>query len=332
LSTAERSSACPTAQRVVPRRPWLAALLSFLAPGVGQLYNGDPRRGWSLFALFVGLELTGVVIVIPHAAPIIAFAGLFLIALSELALRIATAIQAFRQARRIGATQITWYQHAWIYVLLVLLMCVADAVAAPEFKIQSFYIPSGAMTPTMLVGDYLTVDKTYYRSHSAERGDVVVFKLPTDNSTVWIKRVIGLPGDHIQMKNGILYINDQPCPRKRIEDFLYHEGNGMVIPLAQYIETLPNGVQHPLIKMGDNGTLDNTQVYDVPPGKYFMMGDNRDNSRDSRILSAFGYIPAENLIGRAEFIHFSIDGEARLWEFWKWPFAIRYSRLFHGVN
>jgi signal peptidase I len=325
LSTAERHPAPPTAQRVVPRRPWLAALLSFLAPGVGQLYNGDLRRGWSLFALFVGLAITGALIV-PHAALRVAFVGLLLIALSELALRIATAIQAFRLARRISATQITWYQHAWIYVLLVLLIPVA------EFKMQSFYIPSGAMTPTILVSDYLIVDKTYYRSYSAERGDVVVFKLPTDNSTDYIKRVIGLPGDHIQMKNGILYINDQPCPRKRIEDFLYHEGNGMVFPLAQYIETLPNGVQHLLIKMGDNGPLDNTPVYDVPPGKYFMMGDNRDNSRDSRILSAFGYVPAGNLIGRAEFIYFSTDREARLWEFWKWPFAIRYSRLFHGVN
>jgi signal peptidase I len=168
--------------------------------------------------------------------------------------------------------------------------------------------------------------------HSPERGDVTVFKLPTDNSTDYIKRLIGLPGDHIQMKNGILYINDQPCPRKRIEDFLYQEGNGVVIPLAQYIETLPNGVQHRIIKMGDNGQLDNTQVYDVPPGEYFMMGDNRDNSQDSRVLSAVGYVPAENLIGRAEFIFFSTDGSARLWEFWKWPFAIRYSRLFHGVN
>ena len=105
-----------------------------------------------------------------------------------------------------------------------------------------------------------------------------------------------------------------------------------MIPLAQYIETLPNGVQHRIIKMGDNGPLDSTQVYDVPPGEYFMMGDNRDNSQDSRVLSAVGYVPAENLVGRAEFIFFSTDGSARLWEFWKWPFAIRYSRLFRGVN
>jgi signal peptidase I len=206
------------------------------------------------------------------------------------------------------------------------------------------------MVPTLLIGDYLFVSKFSYGYsryslplglplfngrillHSPERGDVAVFKLPTDNSTDYIKRVIGLPGDHIQMKNGILYINDQPCPRKRIDDYLYREGNGSVILLTQYIETLPNGRQHLIIKMGDNGPLDNTQVYNVPPGEYFMMGDNRDNSQDSRVLSAVGYVPAENLVGRAEFIFFSIDGSTRFWELWKWPFAIRYSRLFHGVN
>jgi signal peptidase I len=215
---------------------------------------------------------------------------------------------------------------------------------------EPFNIPSGSMVPTLLIGDYLFVSKFSYGYsrfslpfglplfsgriffHPPERGDVVVFKLPTDNSTDYIKRVIGLPGDHIQMKGGNLYINDHMVKRKRTQDYLYQEGNGGVIPLAQYIETLPNGVSHPIIKMGDNGPLDNTQVYDVPQGKYFMMGDNRDNSQDSRVLSAVGYVPAENLIGRAEFIFFSTDGTARLWEIWKWPFAIRYGRLLRPVN
>jgi signal peptidase I len=230
-------------------------------------------------------------------------------------------------------------------VYAVLIALVVRTVAYEPFN-----IPSGSMVPTLLVGDYLFVSKFSYGYsryslpfglplfsgriffHSPERGDVVVFKLPTDNSTDYIKRVIGLPGDHIQMKGGNLYINDQLVPRKRIQDYLYQEGNGTVIPLVQYIETLPNGVQHRIIKMGDNGPLDNTPVYDVPPGEYFMMGDNRDNSQDSRVLSAVGYVPGENLVGRAEFIFFSTDGSARLWEIWKWPFAIRYSRLFHGVN
>ena len=230
-------------------------------------------------------------------------------------------------------------------VYAVLIALVVRTVAYEPFN-----IPSGSMVPTLLVGDYLFVSKFSYGYsryslplglplfsgriffHSPERGDVVVFKLPTDNSTDYIKRVIGLPGDHIQMKNGILFINGQPVPRKRIEDYLYQEGNGAVIPLAQYIETLPNGVQHRIIEMSDNGPLDNTQEYVVPPGDYFMMGDNRDNSQDSRVLSAVGYVPAQNLIGKAQFIFFSTNGSARLWEIWKWPFAIRYGRLFHGVQ
>jgi signal peptidase I len=230
-------------------------------------------------------------------------------------------------------------------VYAVLIALVVRTVAYEPFN-----IPSGSMVPTLLVGDYLFVSKFSYGYsryslpfglplfsgriffHPPDRGDVVVFKLPTDNSTDYIKRVIGLPGDHIQMKNGILNLNGQPVPRRRIEDYLYQEGNGAVIPLAQYIETLPNGVQHRIIEMSDNGPLDNTQEYVVPPGDYFMMGDNRDNSQDSRVLSAVGYVPAENLIGKAQFIFFSTNGSARLWEIWNWPFAIRYGRLFHGVQ
>ena len=242
--------------------------------------------------------------------------------------------------------------NAWVENAKTIVYAGLIAVVVRTVAFEPFNIPSGSMVPTLLVGDYLFVSKFSYGYsryslplglplfsgrlffHSPERGDVVVFKLPTDNSTDYIKRLIGLPGDHVQMKNGILYINDQPCPRKRIEDFLYSEGNGAVIPLAQYIETLPNGVQHRIIKMGDNGPLDNTQVYQVPAGEYFMMGDNRDNSQDSRVLSAVGYVPAENLIGRAEFIFFSTDGSGPLWPpmIWKWPFAIRYDRLLRAVR
>jgi signal peptidase I len=201
-----------------------------------------------------------------------------------------------------------------------------------------------------LVGDYLFVSKFSYGYsrfslpfgppvfsgrlffRSPERGDVVVFKLPTDNSTDYIKRVIGLPGDHIQMKNGILFINGQPVPRRRIQDYLYQEGPGMTIPLAQYIETLPNGVQHRIIEMGDNGPLDNTQEYVVPPGDYFMMGDNRDNSTDSRVLSQVGYVPGENIIGKAQIIFFSIRDDTHAWEVWRWPWSVRLDRLFTLVR
>jgi len=215
---------------------------------------------------------------------------------------------------------------------------------------EPFNIPSGSMVPTLLVGDYLFVSKFSYGYsryslpfglplipgriffHQPERGDVVVFKLPKDNSTDYIKRVIGLPGDRIQVKNGLLYINDAPVKRERIEDYIYREGPNP-FRAAQYIETLPNGKKHRIIELSDNAPFDNTSVFEVPPGHYFMMGDNRDNSLDSRAPEGgVGYVPAENLVGRAEFIFFSTDGAARLWELWKWPFTIRYDRLLDGIH
>ena len=166
-----------------------------------------------------------------------------------------------------------------------------------------------------------------------------VFKLPTDPSIDYIKRIVGLPGDHIQMRHGELYINDQLVPRRPDPDYRNDEAAGEV-PLAMqqgYMEGLPRGpgqssVEHRIIKIGNNGALDNTPVYDVPPGHYFTMGDNRDNSQDSRVLSAVGYVPAENLVGNAR-VPVLFDGRlGALWEIWKWPFAIRYRRLFHGVH
>jgi signal peptidase I len=172
-------------------------------------------------------------------------------------------------------------------------------------------------------------------SHLPQRGDVAVFKLPTDPSVDYIKRIVGLPGDRIQMRHGNLYINDQLVPRRAIDDFVYEEGGSMIV-IHQYIESLPRApgepaLEHPIIKVGNNGPLDNTPVYEVPQGHYFAMGDNRDNSQDSRVLSAVGYVPSENLVGKAQILFFSTDGSARWWEIWKWPFGIRYRRLLDGV-
>jgi signal peptidase I len=218
------------------------------------------------------------------------------------------------------------------------------------FFYEPFSIPSASMVPTLLVGDYLFVSKFSYGYsryslplglplipgriffHEPKRGDVVVFKLPRDPSVDFIKRVVGLPGDTIQMKDGILNINGQPVKRDRIEPYFYTEGSrsGTFI---QYIETLPNGYRHNIIEISDDQMLDNTPVFNVPPGTYFMMGDNRDNSADSRDPnSGVGFVPAQNLVGRAEFIFFSTDGYARWWEIWKWPFTIRYNRLLSAIH
>ncbi len=231
------------------------------------------------------------------------------------------------------------------------LIAMAIAAFVRTVAFEPFNIPSGSMIPTLLVGDYLFVSKYAYgySRHSLpfslgpkggrmmektpERGDVVVFKKPPEGRVDYIKRVVGLPGDRIQVTRGILYVNGQPVKRERIEDFVEINREGNVMRAAQYIETLPNGRRHRIIEYaGDNGIADNTPEYVVPEGHYFMMGDNRDNSADSRFLDEVGYVPAENLVGRAEVVFFSADGSAALWEFWKWPSAIRYSRLMSGID
>ena len=223
------------------------------------------------------------------------------------------------------------------------------AVVVRTVAFEPFNIPSGSMEPTLLVGDYLFVSKFSYGYSTfslplspnwfsgrfpnilPHRGDVAVFKYPRDNSTDYIKRIIGLPGDHVQVKQGQLYVNGKLVPRTPAGDFL-ETNEDVTIDLKLYQEKLPDGPEHLIAKATDEGYMNNTDEYVVPPGHVFCMGDNRDNSQDSRFLNMVGFVPLENLVGRAEFIFFSTDGSAALWEFWKWPAAIRYGRLFGAVN
>jgi signal peptidase I len=223
------------------------------------------------------------------------------------------------------------------------------ALVVRTFLFQPFNIPSGSMKSTLLVGDYLFVSKYAYGysrysfpfgvhlfdgriwATAPTRGDVVVFKLPRDNTTDYIKRVIGLPGDRIQMKDGVLYINDQAVKREKVSDFVATDAFGAQTTVARYKETLPNGVSYLTLDLDPHGFEDNTPVYEVPPDHYFMMGDNRDNSTDSRVppeAGGVGYVPFENLIGRAEIIFFSVKEGDSAWEVWKWPWSVRWDRIF----
>lgn len=240
---------------------------------------------------------------------------------------------------------------------VVLVQAILIAAVIRIFLFQPFNIPSGSMIPTLLVGDYLFVSKYSYGyskysfpyglgffdgrilSSEPHRGDVIVFKYPRDNSTDYIKRLVGLPGDRIQMIDGVLNINGEPVKRQRIADVVTQTQCGE-IPVHQYEETLPgpDGKTYITQKISETCHLaerkDNTEVYVVPPKHYFMMGDNRDNSLDSRFQegAGVGYVPRENLVGRARILFFSISENASWFAPWRWPFEIRWPRIGNVIH
>jgi signal peptidase I len=230
----------------------------------------------------------------------------------------------------------------------VIVQALLLALVIRTFLFQPFSIPSGSRRPPLLEGDYLFVTKWAYGysrfslplapnlfsgrifGSDPERGDVVVFKFPPNPSLDYIKRVVGLPGDRIQMKDGVLYINDVAVPKVKVGQIDNPDITEENRPVDVYRETLPNGVSYDTLDLTPNSIGDNTREFVVPEGHYFMMGDNRDNSTDSRFN--VGYVPAENLVGRANIIFFSIAGGASPLEIWKWPSEMRGSRLFNFVR
>ncbi len=222
------------------------------------------------------------------------------------------------------------------------------ALLIRSFIFEPFNIPSGSMKPNLLVGDFIFVSKWSYGfsrhslpfslplipnkifSNTPIRGDVVVFKTPENNRTDYIKRVIGLPGDKIQIKNGIIFINDSEILRKKTKNFIDNDFKTNNKIARKYIEYFFNN-EIEVLDLVDNGIVDNTQIYTVPKNHFFVMGDNRDNSQDSRFINTVGFIPFNNLVGKAQFIFFSLEN-SRFLQIWKWPKAIRYDRIFQKIK
>jgi len=219
-----------------------------------------------------------------------------------------------------------------------------------SFFFQPFYIPSSSMEPNLLIGDRLFVSKySYgYSQHSfpfspkiftgrilkktPKRGDVVVFKTPADNRTDYIKRLIGLPGDKVQIINKDLYLNGIKIEKKQVETSLNINCGGEILKVDVYEETLPNGTKYLAVYRKD-GTMINSDVFIVPNEHYFFLGDNRDCSKDSRFLSSVGYVNFNNLVGKARIIFFSSNKKkGSFFKFWNWNQIVRKDRLFKKIK
>ncbi len=279
------------------RRPWLAFTLTQICPGLGQLYNGDIR--WMMISVVVSLVLAvyGTFFLFDSLQKL-----LVLIAIG-LVLDIWLSIQAFLKARQIKEMELRPYQRWWVYFLfIVVLYGMPDGYGLlfPS-RIRSFQIPSESMVPNLLVGDRLVADGWSYWWGEPKRGDIIVFDYPREPSIKYVKRLIGLPGDTIELKQGELYINAKPVP-KRSSGQAAVEGGGRA---SEYIENL-DGLEHTIYRTQPENN-ENYGPQTVPPGKYFMMGDNRDRSSDSRV---WGFVSRKEIIGRMVYVYFSWDKNA----------------------
>ena len=227
-----------------------------------------------------------------------------------------------------------------------ILYAIIIALVIRSFIAEPFNIPSGSMKPNLLVGDFIFVSKWSYgfSRHSLpfsipiipkkifnklpKRGDVVIFKTPQDNRTDYIKRVIGLPGDKIKINQGNIIINDNFIIRKKLDDFIDNDKSATINRIRKYKEYFFDR-EIEVLDITDQGIVDNTKLFEVPKGHFFVMGDNRDNSQDSRFTNLVGYVPFENLIGKAQFVFFSLEN-SRFLEIW--TKSIRFERLFKKIK
>jgi len=237
------------------------------------------------------------------------------------------------------------FYETWSFLIVV---CVILPLLIRSFIFTPFHIPSGSMKPGLLIGDYIFVSKYAYGYSrysmplapklfegriffkEPKRGDVIVFRLPTNHSLDYIKRLVGLPGDRVQVRRGVVFINGTPLERKADGTWEEDDERGQHKVYQRFTETMPEGKSYTVIDETTDGALDDTPEYTVPAGHYFFMGDNRDNSQDSRVTGVVGFVPAENLVGRATTIFVSAD--APFYKIWQWVANIRTDRFFKTIK
>lgn len=313
------------------RRPWAAFIVNFIfSPVLGMLYLG--RLDWALlyivipavllFAAIFGLSPDGFGLVNRWVSPI----GLSALDLTALTIGLAAAFHCYILAKRLTKIPKVWYARWWGIVIIAPVLAFVPLTLVRTFVVQPFNIPSGSMLPTLEVGDILFAQKYPYGFNKysfpfvlqplfgtekyfetePKRGDIVIFKLPRENRSDYVKRVVGLPGDRIRMAQGRLVINGERVPQEQVEDYFWGSFTNDNTTVRQFVETLPNGVSYRTLDVLKQSRPDNTDVYVVPDEHYFVMGDNRDNATDSR-FTAIGFIPKENIYARVYWIWFNTN-------------------------
>jgi signal peptidase I len=284
------------------RNDWLraswAGLLSLVVPGLGQIYAGAWRLGIILFGAAIAFDLSWVTLtrlVPPTPGTVAASAGALVL------FRLAIAIDAVHRVRSRSMTAASgpWYRATWVMALAMI--AIGAGLQQGEVLLyspgwRSFHVASGSNMPTLLTTDYVLVD-VHHQGSVPDYGDMIVFRHPRDPKVDYLKRVVGLPGDRVQLREGILYLNGKPVPR---EPQTGAPGNPA---FRQYRETLPNGRAYMVLETRDSATQ-STEEFNVPPGFFFVLGDNRGNSLDSRYKD-LGYIPIANFIGTVRTIYWS---------------------------
>jgi signal peptidase I len=287
------------------RRAWLAALLSLLLPGLGQLYNRQVRLALPLIILALLLSVPGrwLIAVVSPEAVIPVTVVILLVALANIVFAI---VQAAIRARQVRSISLAWFNRWYVYVILILVTAWRSvAYLGPVPSITTYYMASGGMIPTLLVDDRLEARTMAFSYHMPERGEIAILRPPSEPEIDFVKRIIGLPGDRIQLREGRLYLNGVMVERVPV-------GDEEAVPLPQesandrvYRETLPGGASYLISEISDSGQLDNTSELVVPAEHVFVLGDNRDRSNDSR--TGLGFVPLAGLHDKPLFIFWSAD-------------------------
>jgi len=275
------------------RNPFIASLLSIITPGLGSLYVSKIKFFYYIYASFIILSLL-VTLDNLYVSYISAFLGLLL--------WFCSIIISFVQAKKIKEVDKKDLKKKYFYIIFIIALIGVNIFTSGNSKFRAFSIPASSMEPTLHPGDKIITSKNYYVNNEINYGDLVVFKTP--DGVNWIKRVIGLPNDTIRMVDGKVELNGEIVPQIQVDDYVLSEYPDYEI--RRYKETL-NNAEYEVLNLTDEGVADNTDFYEIPSDHYFMMGDNRDNSRDSRFFSAVGFIHEDEILHKPKIIYWSKD-------------------------